>query len=325
MNKKIIFVGAITGCLSLNCFGQDCDKYLNKQTNVINTKGIVVKVLGKIVDITAGTNFSKFTGGASDQIQMLDVLQYNTCMQLQTAKNEFVRENLEEKARNTMTEMLKLLTQTGSLTPDVVKILAENGAIEPSSIGGDTTTPVTPQPAPTPPATGDDVATPVMPKTQYVTVVFPCQPFSGSGDGVIRARAMESHSDPQIAKSIAMVVALEELASKIEVTVNSVTEYYVRAVLGDNEETMKDFKRQTKLTVNQTLRGYRTVCEEYRQNTATQKYQCFIALEINEEAALKPIFDGMKSDKQLSRALPNFEKFKKTYDEVMNFYEKTGF
>jgi hypothetical protein len=326
MNMKYVFIGMVAMSVSLGCFGQDCDKFLNKQTNVINTKGIVVRILGKAADAILGTNFSSLQPKVGDQLQMLDVLQYNTCMQLQTIKNDFVRENLQEKAKNTLAEMLKLLTQSGALTPEIIGMLAENGVVEPG-VTVDEAPAVNPQPV-KPPATADEVDVPVLPVPAtpgWATVTFPCQRFTDSGDGIIRARGMETHSDPQIAKSIANVVALEELASKIEITVNSVTEYYIRSVGGDNEELIKDFQRLTKTKVNQTLRGYKTVCEEYRQHSETQKYQCFIALEISEENVLKPVYEGLKTDAKTKNTLPGFDKFKNTFIEVMKFYESTGF
>ena len=323
---RFLVAGFLIGSLPLSAFGQECDKYLNKQNNAVNTKGIIVKVLGRTVDGILGTNFSQFAGQKADQMQMLDVLQYNTCMQLQTIKNEFVRENLTEKTKNTLNEMVKLLTQSGSIPPEVVRLLVDNGSIEPS-LTGKITSEVTPQPAPQP-TTANEVDVPVLPAPAtggWTKVTFPCQTFTASDNGIIRARGMETNRDPQIAKSIAAVVALEELASKIEITVNSVTEYYIRSISGDDEELVKDFRRRTKTTVNQTLKGYKTVCEEYRQNSETQKYQCFVALEISEENVLKPVYDGLNLDANAKKVLPNFEKFKQTFTEVMNFYEKTGF
>jgi hypothetical protein len=248
-------------------------------------------------------------------------------MQWQTAKNDFIRENLEEKTRSTMDEMVKLLVQSGSIPPEALQLLVNNGNITPSLAGGTAVTP-TPSQTTEQPRNADDVIVPILPippKNENITITFPCQNFTLSENNMIRARGMETHIDPQIAKSIATVVAIEELASKIEISVNSVTDYYFRSVSGDNEELGKDFKRQTKTTVNQTLRGYRIVCEEYRQNTTTQKYQCFIAVEISEENVLKPVYDDLKQNKSMAGVMPNYEKFKKTFDEVKKFYENTGF
>ena len=318
--------------LSLNSFGQDCDKYLNKQTNAVNTKGIVLKAIGRLVDGIVGTSFSKLSGPAGDQLQMLDAMLYNTCLQLQTAKNEFVRENMDEKTRNIALEMLKLLKQQGSLTPADVKLLAENGVIDPSESGGnDTPAPIIPQPTPSPPpANGDEVAPPVLPTPSggsfnTVTSTLPCTQFATTAatDPFFRARAFETHRDPQIGNGIAYTVALEKLAKSVEVSINSTIDYFVSSVGEDTES--KDFKQNTNTIVEQTLRGVRIVCEEYQENTTTQRWRCFVALEISKDDVLKNVHGALKRDKQLDKALPNYEKFKKTVEEVYEFDEQMGF
>jgi len=336
MNSKKLLIGTIAICLSLNCFSQDCDRFINNQTNTVNAKGVVVRVLGLVSDGIFGTRFSNLANQANSQLQMLDVVQYNICMQMQGVRNSFVRENYEQRARNTMEEMVKLLKQSGSLPPEAVTMLAENGIAMPAETpapdrGSRTIAPAdndAPAPSRTQPTTGDEVPTPRLPVTeQWVTVTFPCQPYATSGGGnVIRARGMETHSDPQIARSIANVIALEELASKVEVAVNSVTEYYIRAVSGSetNEELIRDFKRNTTITVNQVLRGYRTVCEEFRQNTVNQRWQSFVALEIDKDQVLKPVHEELKRNNATRDAVPNYEKFKEAFNEVNTFLENTG-
>ena len=330
---KFALASAMAMCVSLNGYGQECDNYINKQTNKVNSAGIMLKSIGKVaakvVDGVFRTDFSALIKPTGEKMQMLDVLQYNTCQQLQTVKNEFNRENLEEKARNTVNEMAKLLAQSGSLPPEVSKLLVENGNIESSQVGSQPQAATSSQPVAQPKSANEvnvpDSPLPAKPGGEWVTVTFPCQTYTKSGSGTIRAMGMETSTDPQIAKSIASLIALEELASKIEITVNSVTEYYIRSVSGDREELIKDFKRITKTTVNQTVRGYKTVCEEFRQNATTQKYQCFIAYEINEETVVKPVYEELKQNAELKSNLPDYSKFKQTFDKVMSFYENAGF
>ena len=100
-------------------------------------------------------------------------------MQLQTIKNDFVRENLEEKAKVTVTEMVKLLAQSGQLKPETVDLLISSGDLEPQvkkEIGlyGSNKTPVIQ------PKTVDEVNPPVLPepKKSSSSIVFPCQEFT---------------------------------------------------------------------------------------------------------------------------------------------------
>jgi hypothetical protein len=277
--------------------------------------------------VILGTNFSSLTNTASSQLQMLDNLQYQNCLKWQTAKSEFTKENLEAKMEQTLAEMVKLLNQSGSIPPATVKELVLSGVLDPDQARKDgiVVDPADDRIAPTP-KNVDDVPVPILPvPAKWETVTFPCQAQAMSSAGVIRARGMESSMDPQIAKSIANVIALEELASKIEVTVKSTTQYFIdRTETNLNEELTKRFNRTIDVSVNQTIRGYRNTCEEYRQHSQTQKYQCFVALEINEDAVLKPLHEELKKDPELTKAVPDFSKFKDTFNEVLNFYEKTG-
>jgi len=112
MKKKYFLISVMAISLTLNGFSQDCDKYLNQQTKVVNTKGMVVKVLGRTADVVLGTNFSLLTRSI-DQLQMLDNMQHQACLKLQTVKNEFARESQEARIEQTLAEMVKLINQSG--------------------------------------------------------------------------------------------------------------------------------------------------------------------------------------------------------------------
>ena len=319
MKKRLLLTGALSVGIALSGFGQDdCDKYLDKQSKVVKTGGIVLKLIGKVADVVLGTNFSSLS--RPDELQMLDNIQYETCMKLQTVKNEFNRENLEAKINQTIIEMLKLVNESNALPSNVVEQLLIKG-INPSNGN----LPAPPQ-NPVSITNANDVPVTVLPEPEgWNKIIFPCQDVSVSSAGVIRARGMESSMDPQIAKDIANTVALEELASKIEVAVKSTTQYFIdRTETKLNEELNKRFKRKIELSVEQTIRGYRTVCEEYRQHSQTQKYQCFVALEINEDAVLKPIHDELQKETGLQKAVPNYQKFKDAFYQTLSFFEKTG-
>ena len=329
-NKKLLrffLAGFLIMSFSLSGFCQECDQYLNKQTNTVNTKDIVQKVLkvfGKTADVIFGTNFSSLTR-STDQLQLLDNIQYQNCLKLQTIKNEFNRENLEARVEQTLREMVKLINQSGTLPPDVVKQLVANGTLSPSQAQTNAITgTITPATA----ANANDVPVPILPVPDtgnWNTVTFPCQSDTTPPTGVIRAHGMESSMDPQIAKSIAHVIALEELASKIEVAVKCATQYFIdRTETNLSEELGERFERKIELSVNQTIRGYRNICEEYRQHSQTQKYQYFVSIEINEDTALKPVYDELQQEPGLQNAVPNYGKFKETINQVFRFFEKTG-
>jgi hypothetical protein len=227
--------------------------------------------------------------------------------------------------------MVKLINQSGTLPSDAVKQLVANGILDPSQAktNGIITPATEESTTPTVIPNADNVPVPILPEPKpagaWNTVTFPCQAEAVSAAGVIRASGMESSMDPQIAKSVANTIALEELASKIEVTVKSATQYFVdRTVANLKEELTTRLERKIETSVNQIIHGYRTICEVPQQHSETQQWRYFVALEINEDSVLKPIHDELQKDPELRKAAPDYKKFKETFTETLKFYEKVG-
>jgi hypothetical protein len=49
-----------------------------------------------------------------------------------------------------------------------------------------------------------------------------------------------------------------------------------------------------------------------------------VALEINEDTVLKPVYEELQQEPELQNAVPDYEKFKATFDQALSFYEKVG-
>lgn len=335
-NRKVLISVAIAIIISLNSFGQKCVKFVDNQTKVINTKGITMQVLGKPIEI-GNTSVGTLNREVSDKLQKLDLLQYNICEQLKNIKTDFMREKLQAQYSNLMMRIMELVEKGGVQLPQD-KVTALIGDAE-------NKTEIVPEPTKKDveivPAVDDNrnnknenntdesnnsanIPESILDDEDIeIDITFPCEEFS-TVSGTIRAFGMETSMDAQMAKRAARSVALEELASKVEITVKTVTEdYFLRTQKNLTEEIEKRIEGKTQTSVNQTLRGYTTVCEKYRQNKNTKKYSCYITLEISEESVLKPVYEDLKQDPDLKEALPNYEKFKDTFNEVMNDYEKS--
>ena len=306
-------------------FSQDCDQYLNKQTNAVNTKGVFLKVLGKASDVIFGTNFASLTRSAG-QLQMLDNIQYERCMLLQKTKDELKREEIEYRLQQTLKDMVKLINQSGALPQEAVKQLVDNGILTPqeaASVGAvaETAMPATP----ITPVSANEVPVPVLPtptaSNGWVSSPFPCQILSATG--YIVARGMATSVDPQFAREIAIMHALEQLAGEIEVAVKSTATFFATQT-GTNlsKELSERYEKKLETTINQVIRGYRIICEEPQQNG--EKHRCFVAIEINEDVVLKSVHTELKQEPELQKAVPNYEKFKAVLGEVLNYCEKTG-
>jgi hypothetical protein len=126
----------------------------------------------------------------------------------------------------------------------------------------------------------------------------------------------ELSMDPQIAQTVANVIALEALASNIEANVKSTTLHIIEMTKPNlAAEAKARMDQETEITVNQTIRGRRTVCLEFEEFPETQKYRCYVVLEIDEDAVLKPVHEGLKKNPDLQGAIPNYEKFKEIYEQ----------
>ena len=329
INRKYFIIGVMSVGITLTSFGQKCVKFVDYQNKTVNTKGLNLQVFGQPVGVGA-TEVSSIQRAASDKMQQLDLLQFNICEQMKNIKTDFMREKLQAQYTNLLMQMMNLQNADGNNeVADFAKQVTDNqGNKEQTSKKEKKEKDVTPEPKP---VQNDEQVIPPTPKPSSddsvldVDVDFPC--FGDkflSSQGFIRASGMETSMDANIAKRAARTVALEELASKIEITVKSVTEdYFLRTQKGMNEEIEKRIEGKTQTSVNQTLKGYKTVCEKMTQNKQTQKYSCYIALEMSEESVLKPVFNELQQDDKIKNALPNYEKFKETFDQVMNTYEES--
>jgi len=310
MNKKYFIIGVMAISLSLNCFGQKCTKFIDYQSKVINLRGVQIPgIPANLVPV----NVSKLQRAASERLEMLDMLQHNLCQKMNSIKIPVLKETMQVEYSNFLMEMMNMIvaensnagtvTQQPTTTQPDSQQPTNNQPVTP--VTPVTPDPVTPQPV-TPPASGK------------IRITFPCQVAqSGSADGVIRAFGMEESSDAQIARSIASTVALAELASKIEITVKTTIDYHVqRTQKGADEEFEKHYEMRTQQTVDQTLRGYKTVCEEFEQDLATKKFTCYIVLEINIDNMLAPVYNELIKDTEIKKVVPNYDEFKETFKRV---------
>ena len=327
MNKKITLAGALLAATASMVFSQNCDQYLNQQTKTVNTKAIVVKILGKTVDGLLGTSFSKLST-SFDQLQYFDGLQYQVCMKLEKVKSDYEKDKWEARLEQTLADMLQLINQSEALPGDVVKQLVAGGAITQPQPQATTTPQTSTAPAmPTTATKADDVAVPqlTIPKRGGVweDEEVPCD--IPSSNGIIRAHGI---SDPTksmpIAKELALTVARAELASKIEVSVKSTTHYFIeRTETNLPEEIKTRLEKNIDLTVDQVLRMNDSQCAKLQKNSETQMYRYFVSVEINEANVLKPIYEKLKKEPGLENAVPNYEKFKNTVMQSLMYLENT--
>lgn len=132
-------------------------------------------------------------------------------------------------------------------------------------------------------------------------VEVPSQPCSDcfSTETVIRARGMGESRDQQMALEKARSNALAALGSKIRVSVESMMESFsVSRTENENEDVKRIDMNIIRRLVDETIQGYRTICEKYtvrQQKDGTKIYKCYYAVELGKEDAASSLYKGLTS------------------------------
>ncbi|MDL2254850.1 hypothetical protein LJB78_01030, partial [Bacteroidales bacterium OttesenSCG-928-J16] len=154
-----------------------------------------------------------------------------------------------------------------------------------------------------------------------VEVIFPCSGSEyKSTNGLVRATGMGESMDQQIAKRMARSSALEELTSKLGVTMKAVAnDYYKSISVNLTEDLERRFEGNALQVINQYVSGYNIVCEKFMQKG--NNYKCYLAIEIGEEEMLRSTFNTLTKD-QILQVDYDYERFKKTFNDELKRFEQ---
>ena len=319
---KLAVVGATALMFSLNSFGQKCTKFIDYQNKTFNTKGLSMQIFGQPVGI-GGTEISTVQRTASEQLQRLDLLQYNICEQLKNIKTDFMREKLQAQYSNLLMKMLRLQESGEDVAPVVEQIanLPANKRGEAIAIQDDSenTPVVTKEEQPT------AVEQPVFPASPISPTSRPCEAMNFKSDKeTIRALGYGESKNRNMAKDYAVSAALEGLALSMEVTVKVVGEHYRLSTRKELDENFEErLEKTTQTSIKQTIRNINIVCEGDVRNPNTNNWEYYIVYEVGREDAVKELFNSLQKDPVVKETVPNYERFKQTFNEVMKEYDKS--
>ena len=148
-------------------------------------------------------------------------------------------------------------------------------------------------------------------------VTFPCQDQGKSDKNHFRASATAKSADLNAAKQKAMLNAKQELASRIESTIKSVTENYASEMdAAGKQEFEQSYQSLTKEVVNQKLNSVKVTCEKYFQADGGG-YEAFVAVEMNKNDVINTVENSISKDKKLE-VMYDREKFRQKFDEEMS-------
>ena len=157
---------------------------------------------------------------------------------------------------------------------------------------------------------------------QEVEVNVPCDEYLTTSE-LIRALGIGEDYDQQFALDIARTEALNELASQITTTVQSLLTKY-------NKSTTKQGKERSRESINRVEQmiqtavdhatGYRIACRKMTSYIldGEKLYKAYIALEIGTDEILKSLYQDIQADEDLAieASYENFkEEFNQTFDK----------
>lgn len=159
------------------------------------------------------------------------------------------------------------------------------------------------------------------PVGETIINVYCSGPDYFSTDNLIRGNSIGESTDMTMSKKKARSNTLQELSSKIQTTFKAVVDNYQSSrETASGEEVNKRYEELSREVIDQTISGYKTICEKVTQTTKGT-YKTYLAFEISVESLTKPFFDRISDDEKL-RIDYDYEKFKKTFEEEMKKMEK---
>ena len=156
-------------------------------------------------------------------------------------------------------------------------------------------------------------------RAKEVAFEMPCTGDSyASTNEILRASANRQSQSKDVAKRMATTSALNELASKISVTIKSVAKDYLKSVSVDMDESLGQvYESMTKQVVNKNINSYKTICEKYTSsyNANNKKIiNCYICVEVSKDDVLKPIYEEMQANAKTKLEI-DYEKFSAEFEE----------
>jgi hypothetical protein len=152
-----------------------------------------------------------------------------------------------------------------------------------------------------------------------VEITGPCQgvEFFSTAE-LIRSNGIGESMDQQMAKRMSRQAALEDLGTKIGVSVNAlIMDYYKSSKQDMTEDLKRRFEGGTNTVVKERISGYRTACEKFTKHRETKNWKCYIVIELGTNDMAKAIHNKLSED-QILRIDYDFEKFREKFNEEMS-------
>jgi molecular chaperone DnaK (HSP70) len=139
---------------------------------------------------------------------------------------------------------------------------------------------------------------------------------------ILRANAVGESMDQNTSKKKALNEARTQLASSINTVLKATIDNYVNSREFNNKEEIQErFEGLSREVINQELSGTRIICEKLTK-TSQNTYKTYLALELSGTDMIKNLGSKLGQDERL-RIDYDYEKFKNTFDQEMEKFEKS--
>lgn len=160
---------------------------------------------------------------------------------------------------------------------------------------------------------------------EEIPVVVPCSgPDYFSTPDIIRGSGIGESMQQQMARRMAYSNALKDLTSKISTSIDAVFTMFVNDESINLDETLyQKYEGTQQEQIHQTT-GYHTICEKYAiytNNNGRKMYKCYLAIEIDTDDILKPIYGTTQQEgsEELNVEYDLFkEEFNKNFEQNSN-------
>ncbi|MBR5442926.1 MAG: hypothetical protein IKV22_00890 [Paludibacteraceae bacterium] len=152
---------------------------------------------------------------------------------------------------------------------------------------------------------------------------MPCGEYFSTKE-VLRAMAFGEDYDQQFAIDIARSEAQYALASQISSYVQALHSHYNKSsrISGSGRPTSRESSSRIEQMINTSVDqaiGYRIIC---RKSTSyildgEKLYKGYVAIEIDADEILQPLYDGMQADQELELDL-DYERFKAELEKMLS-------
>ena len=144
-----------------------------------------------------------------------------------------------------------------------------------------------------------------------------------STETLIRARGIGESRNQQMALEKAKSIALADLSSKIRVSVGAMMENYSVSRTENETEDYKSKNEQfIRTLVNETVQGYRTICEKYtvrEDKNGVKIYKCYYGIELGKADAASSLYKGLSSG--TTSLDMDYEKFRMKFQQELDANE----